>query len=76
MGGLMQVWEDGGDGGADAGGRHLGFLLTLLRSRTPNLPRASTHWDVAAQVPPMYSAIKVQGQKLYDMAREGQVIER
>lgn len=28
------------------------------------------------QVPPMYSAIKVNGQKLYDLARQGQVIER
>lgn len=29
-----------------------------------------------AQVPPMYSAIKVGGKKLYDLAREGVVIER
>ena len=28
------------------------------------------------QVPPIFSAIKVQGQKLYDLAREGTVIER
>lgn len=28
------------------------------------------------QVPPMYSAKKVNGQKLYDLARQGQVIER
>jgi tRNA pseudouridine55 synthase len=28
------------------------------------------------QVPPMYSAIKVEGQRLYDLARQGQVIER
>lgn len=28
------------------------------------------------QVPPMYSAIKINGQRLYDLAREGQVIER
>ncbi|QGQ96274.1 tRNA pseudouridine(55) synthase TruB [Paenibacillus psychroresistens] len=28
------------------------------------------------QVPPMYSAIKVDGQRLYDLARQGQVIER
>lgn len=28
------------------------------------------------QIPPMYSAIKVNGQKLYDIAREGKVIER
>ncbi|HOI85353.1 MAG TPA: tRNA pseudouridine(55) synthase TruB [Acholeplasmataceae bacterium] len=29
-----------------------------------------------AQVPPMYSAIKVEGQKLYDLARKGTEIER
>ena len=29
-----------------------------------------------AQVPPMYSAIKVNGKKLYELAREGKVIER
>jgi tRNA pseudouridine55 synthase len=28
------------------------------------------------QVPPMYSAIKKDGQKLYDLARQGQTIER
>ena len=28
------------------------------------------------QVPPMYSALKVGGQKLYDMARRGEVIDR
>ncbi len=28
------------------------------------------------QVPPMYSALKVNGEKLYDLARRGEVIER
>ena len=28
------------------------------------------------QVPPMYSALKVGGQKLYDLARRGEVVER
>lgn len=28
------------------------------------------------QVPPMYSALKVNGKKLYELAREGIVIER
>lgn len=28
------------------------------------------------QIPPMYSALKVNGRKLYDLAREGQVVER
>lgn len=29
-----------------------------------------------SQVPPMYSALKVNGKKLYDIAREGKVIDR
>jgi len=29
-----------------------------------------------SQIPPMYSAIKVNGQKLYDLARKGQEVER
>ena len=28
------------------------------------------------QIPPMYSAIKIGGQKLYDLARKGQTVER
>ena len=28
------------------------------------------------QIPPMYSALKVNGQKLYDLARKGQIVER
>ncbi|MGT2932750.1 tRNA pseudouridine(55) synthase TruB [Streptococcus catagoni] len=28
------------------------------------------------QIPPMYSAVKVKGRKLYEYAREGQIIER
>ena len=31
---------------------------------------------VSLQTPPMYSAVKVNGKKLYDLARKGQVIER
>lgn len=29
-----------------------------------------------AQIPPMYSALKVNGKKLYELARSGQVVER
>lgn len=31
---------------------------------------------VIEQVPPMYSAVRVEGKRLYELAREGQVIER
>jgi tRNA pseudouridine55 synthase len=36
---------------------------------------AGFHGDVL-QVPPMYSALKVQGRKLYELAREGVEVER
>ena len=49
-------------------------------------PAALTRSEIAAalaqfvgtieQVPPMYSAIKVDGQRLYDLARSGKVIDR
>ncbi len=51
-----------------------------------NLPVMATEEDLQAvlpqflgeqeQIPPMYSAIKVDGKKLYELAREGKVIER
>ena len=37
------------------------------------LPRFT---GVIEQIPPMYSAIKQQGRKLYELAREGQTVER
>jgi len=50
------------------------------------LPVTATEEDLKAvlpkflgeqeQIPPMYSAIKVEGKKLYELAREGKVIER
>ena len=32
--------------------------------------------DEISQIPPMYSAIKIDGKKLYELAREGKVVER
>ena len=29
-----------------------------------------------SQIPPMFSAIKINGQKLYDLARQGREVER
>ena len=37
---------------------------------------ASSMIGESMQVPPMYSALKVNGKKLYELAREGKVIER
>ena len=36
----------------------------------------STFVGTIEQVPPMYSALKVNGKKLYELAREGRIIER
>lgn len=54
-----------------------------LLSRTEDLPdigevREAIAFFVGAyeQVPPMYSAIKVNGKKLYELAREGRTVER
>ena len=41
-------------------------LLSILREFTGNLE----------QVPPMYSAVKVNGKRLYELARQGKEIER
>ena len=52
-------------------------------SRSESIPEAETVYAVLEgfrgdimQVPPMYSALKVGGQKLCDLARQGKVIER
>lgn len=36
----------------------------------------NTFLGAQKQVPPMYSAIKIDGQKLYDLARKGKEVER
>ncbi len=33
-------------------------------------------WGEYGQIPPMYSALKINGKKLYELARSGQVVER
>ncbi len=43
----------------------------------PHLPRVLARFrGEIEQVPPMYSALKVKGKKLYELAREGKEIER
>ncbi len=41
-------------------------LLSILKKFIGNIE----------QIPPMYSAIKINGQKLYDLARKGETVER
>ena len=52
-------------------------------SRSDDIPDAESVFEVCRafvgdllQTPPMYSAVKVGGRKLYDIAREGEEIER
>jgi tRNA pseudouridine55 synthase len=55
---------------------------TAIRTRPVVFDNAAIDWaarlfvGVYGQVPPMYSAIKVKGQKLYELARQGVTVER
>ncbi len=55
---------------------------TLTLKETKNLSKESVSAAILsflgtyAQIPPMYSAVKVGGKKLYELAREGKTIER
>ena len=55
---------------------------TVLEERPVNVTRAQVEAAVASlvgermQVPPMYSAVKIGGRKLYELARAGRQIER
>lgn len=70
-------------------GLRLGQVTTTQDTSGETLethPVAATRQDVEAvlrqfmgeiqQIPPMYSAIKINGQKLYDLARKGKEVER
>ncbi len=48
----------------------------LIEANGPDLAILSQFQGTISQVPPMYSAIKVQGKKLYQLARQGKAIER
>lgn len=55
---------------------------TVLAEKPARVTDAQVEAALAAfrggisQIPPMYSAIKIGGQKLYDLARKGQTVER
>lgn len=46
----------------------------VSRNKMPMIERLFT--GELMQVPPMYSAVKIDGQKLYDIARRGETVER
>jgi len=54
----------------------------VLERRPASVPRdrldaaLEQFWGDIRQVPPMYSAIKIGGKKLYELARKGQEVER
>ena len=55
---------------------------SVLNAKTPSFDGAALKETLARftgeidQVPPMYSALKVDGQKLYELARRGETVER
>ena len=55
---------------------------SVLNAKTPSIDDAALKETLARftgeidQVPPMYSALKVDGQKLYELARRGKTVER
>ena len=55
---------------------------TVLEKREVSVSRAAVETVLLQfvgeieQIPPMYSAIKIDGQKLYDLARQGKTVER
>ena len=55
---------------------------TILNKSTVNvtkeqlLEKAASFVGEISQIPPMYSAIKINGKKLYELAREGKEVER
>ena len=48
----------------------------LLSQKKTCARSVEAFWDISCRVPPMYSALKVNGKKLYELAREGKVVER
>jgi tRNA pseudouridine55 synthase len=67
--------EDDGEARPDAGGRPSGFDCSTLDRRRIEPALAPLRGEIE-QVPPMYSAKKVQGRKLYELARRGERVER
>lgn len=48
----------------------------VLLSEDETRKAVNSFVGISTQIPPMYSAIKVGGKKLYELARKGQVVER
>lgn len=68
LGKTTTTYDAEGDILSEIGARHISQddVLAILPQFTGDIQ----------QIPPMYSAIKVDGQKLYDLARDGKTIER
>eukprot|EP00854_Cymbomonas_tetramitiformis_P007817 gene7817-9285_t len=50
--------------------------MDKVYSGTMKLGENTPSYDADSEVPPMYSALKVKGERLYEKARRGEVIER
>ena len=53
-----------------------GVLAVGLGLGTKTFDLLPDHWRTYDQIPPMYSAKKIDGKKLYQLAREGKIVER
>lgn len=60
----------------DASGAVIREMTNLSVNSTELTVVISQFTGVIEQIPPMYSAVKVNGRKLYDLARQGHEIER
>ncbi|MFC3932730.1 tRNA pseudouridine(55) synthase TruB [Streptococcus dentapri] len=61
----------------DASGAVLKMTPVAATLTAQEVDQALTHFlGVIIQIPPMYSAVKVNGRKLYDYARSGETVER
>lgn len=65
----------GGEGSAAGGGPAAGFDCSALGRERIEAALAPLRGEIE-QVPPMYSAKKVGGKKLYELARRGEEVER
>lgn len=59
----------------DQDGKVIGLSKKIV-SQTEIMNTMSNYIGNIAQVPPMYSALKHNGKKLYELAREGKIVER
>ena len=59
----------------DAEGKVVAHRATRARTRTRSAPACRRFTGTIAQVPPRFSAIKIEGERAYDLARDGEEVD-